>query len=122
MLDCIEIAPDTDARASVIWLHGLGADGIDFVPVVDELGLPADHGIRFVFPNAPTRPVTVNNGMPMRACGSRFTRKTIWSRVVRVWPGWKPSARTTRCPFTAWECRWRAPIRWTATIWHDSPP
>ena len=67
MLDCIEIAPDTDARASVIWLHGLGADGNDFVPVVDELGLPADHGIRFVFPNAPTRPVTVNNGMPMRA-------------------------------------------------------
>jgi phospholipase/carboxylesterase len=67
MLDCIEIEPKTTARASVIWLHGLGADGNDFVPIVDELGLGADHGIRFVFPNAKTRPVTINNGMTMRA-------------------------------------------------------
>ncbi|MES1941630.1 carboxylesterase [Salinisphaera sp. T5B8] len=67
MLDCIEIEPKTSARASVIWLHGLGADGNDFVPIVDELGLGADHGIRFVFPNAKTRPVTINNGMAMRA-------------------------------------------------------
>lgn len=67
MLDCIEIEPKTSARASVIWLHGLGADGNDFVPIVDELGLGADHGIRFVFPNAKTRPVTINNGMSMRA-------------------------------------------------------
>ncbi|GAB3672819.1 alpha/beta hydrolase [Salinisphaera aquimarina] len=67
MLDCIEIEPRSEATASVIWLHGLGADGNDFVPIVEELGLPADHGIRFVFPNAPVRPVTINNGMPMRA-------------------------------------------------------
>ncbi|ERJ20317.1 phospholipase/Carboxylesterase [Salinisphaera shabanensis T35B1] len=67
MLDCIEIEPKTTARASVIWLHGLGADGNDFVPIVDELGLGADHGIRFVFPNAKPRPVTINNGMTMRA-------------------------------------------------------
>ena len=67
MLDCIEIEPKTSARASVIWLHGLGADGNDFVPIVDELGLGTDHGIRFVFPNAKTRPVTINNGMAMRA-------------------------------------------------------
>ena len=67
MLDCIEIEPKTTARASVIWLHGLGADGNDFVPIVDELGLGTDHGIRFVFPNAKTRPVTINNGMAMRA-------------------------------------------------------
>ncbi|MBS63286.1 dienelactone hydrolase family protein [Salinisphaera sp.] len=67
MLDCIEIEPKTTARASVIWLHGLGADGNDFVPIVDELGLGADHGVRFVFPNAKTRPVTINNGMSMRA-------------------------------------------------------
>lgn len=67
MLDCIEIEPQAAATASVIWLHGLGADGNDFVPIVEELGLPAGHGIRFVFPNAPVRPVTVNNGMAMRA-------------------------------------------------------
>ena len=67
MLDCIEIEPKTTARASVIWLHGLGADGNDFVPIVDELGLGADHGIRFVFPNAKPRPVTINNGMTIRA-------------------------------------------------------
>jgi len=54
-------------RASVIWLHGLGADGHDFVPIVPELGLPPEHGIRFVFPHAPVRPVTLNGGMAMRA-------------------------------------------------------
>lgn len=69
MLDCIEIEPGggAGATASVIWLHGLGADGNDFVPIVDELGLGADHGVRFVFPNAPVRPVAINNGMSMRA-------------------------------------------------------
>lgn len=67
MLDCIEIEPKSTATASVIWLHGLGADGNDFVPVVDELGLDAGHAVRFVFPNAPVRPVTINNGMSMRA-------------------------------------------------------
>lgn len=67
MLDCIEIEPDSAADAAVIWLHGLGADGNDFVPVVDELGLPDNHGVRFVFPNAPARPVTINGGMVMRA-------------------------------------------------------
>lgn len=67
MLDCIEIEPQSPASASVIWLHGLGADGNDFVPIVDELGLGANHDVRFVFPNAPVRPVTINNGMPMRA-------------------------------------------------------
>lgn len=57
-------APHT---ASVIWLHGLGADGSDFVPLVPELRLPGVPGIRFVFPHAPVRPVTLNNGLPMRA-------------------------------------------------------
>jgi phospholipase/carboxylesterase len=55
------------ADAAVIWLHGLGADGHDFVPIVGELPLPAGHGTRFVFPHAPVRPVTINGGMPMRA-------------------------------------------------------
>src|SRR5690554_1614280 len=53
------------ANACVIWLHGLGADRYDFVPVVKALELPADHRVRFIFPQAPTRPVTINNGFPM---------------------------------------------------------
>ena len=52
-----------DAAGSVIWLHGLGADGHDFSPLVPQLGLP----LRYVFPHAPVRPVTLNNGLPMRA-------------------------------------------------------
>src|SRR5262245_6396447 len=55
------------ARASVIWLHGLGADGHDFEPIVPELDLPREQSIRFIFPHAPIRPVTLNNGMRMRA-------------------------------------------------------
>ena len=62
--DAVVLAPATAAAASVIWLHGLGADGHDFVPIVPELGLPA---ARFVFPHAPVRPVTLNMGMRMRA-------------------------------------------------------
>ena len=61
------VQPSGEVRASVIWLHGLGADGHDFVPIVGELGLAADAGIRFIFPHAPVRPVTLNGGMPMRA-------------------------------------------------------
>lgn len=53
--------------ATVIWLHGLGADGNDFVPIVPHLGLREDHGIKFIFPHAPMRPVTLNMGMTMRA-------------------------------------------------------
>ena len=52
---------------SVIWLHGLGADGNDFAPIVPELVDPNWPAIRFVFPHAPVRPVTINNGVPMRA-------------------------------------------------------
>jgi len=63
-LDFIERAADDPARLAVIWLHGLGADGHDFEPVADELGLGA---VRFVFPHAPIRPVTINGGMAMRA-------------------------------------------------------
>ena len=55
------------ATASVIWLHGLGADGHDFEPIVPELQLPARMSVRFVFPHAPVRPVTINGGMSMRA-------------------------------------------------------
>ncbi len=55
------------ADAAVIWLHGLGADGHDFVSLLPELRLPASMAVRFVFPHAPVRPVTLNNGWPMRA-------------------------------------------------------
>jgi phospholipase/carboxylesterase len=66
-LDCVEINPPGRAKAAVIWLHGLGADGHDFEPIAAELGLPADLAVRFVFPHAPQRAVTVNFGMVMRA-------------------------------------------------------
>lgn len=56
-----------EARYCVIWLHGLGADGHDFEPIVQELNLPADLAIRFIFPHAPMMPVTINNGYVMRA-------------------------------------------------------
>lgn len=61
------VVEPSQATACVIWMHGLGADGHDFVPIVRELGLPKDAGLRFVFPHAPVRPVTLNGGMPMRA-------------------------------------------------------
>lgn len=63
----VTLEPAESAVASVILLHGLGADGWDFVPIVEELGLPATLPVRFVFPHAPLRPVTVNAGYVMRA-------------------------------------------------------
>jgi len=63
----ITLSPEIPAVASVILLHGLGADGHDFVPIAGELGLPDSLPVRFVFPHAPLRPVTVNNGYVMRA-------------------------------------------------------
>ncbi len=67
VLETIEIETGPRPAAAVIWLHGLGADGHDFEPIVPELGLPAAKPMRFVFPHAPVRPVTINNGMRMRA-------------------------------------------------------
>jgi phospholipase/carboxylesterase len=66
-LETIEIETGPRPAAAVIWLHGLGADAHDFEPVVPELRLPAAKPVRFVFPNAPQRPVTINLGMRMRA-------------------------------------------------------
>ena len=65
-LQAIEIETKPKPSHSIIWLHGLGADGNDFVPIVQELSLPP-LGIRFVFPHAPMRPVTINGGFVMRA-------------------------------------------------------
>lgn len=65
--DAVIIEPASRHRASVIWLHGLGADGHDFEPVAPELGLPAGAGARFIFPHAPFMAVTINGGQRMRA-------------------------------------------------------
>lgn len=67
LLDTIEIETSDNPTAAVIWMHGLGADGNDFVPIVGELDLTGCPGIRFVFPHAETMPVTINNGYVMRA-------------------------------------------------------
>src|SRR3954469_18185646 len=66
-LSHIELVTGADPVATVIWLHGLGADGWDFMPVVRELPLAEEMPVRFIFPHAPMREVTINNGMEMRA-------------------------------------------------------
>lgn len=65
--DAVVLNPGVAATSTVIWLHGLGADGFDFVPIVNELRLPATLATRFIFPHATPRPVTINNGFVMRA-------------------------------------------------------
>ncbi|MEM6709759.1 MAG: alpha/beta hydrolase [Pseudomonadota bacterium] len=67
LLECLELeaGPGETPVGTVIWMHGLGADATDFVPIIDMLELTAR--LRFVFPNAPVRPVTINGGMAMRA-------------------------------------------------------
>lgn len=72
--ECVEVETGALPKASVIWLHGLGADGHDFEPVVPELRLPASLPVRFVFPHAAMRPVTLNNGYVMRA----------WFDIVKI--------------------------------------
>jgi len=67
LLETIELETAPNPTAAVIWMHGLGADGNDFVPIVNEIDLSGAPGIRFIFPHAPTRPVTINNGYVMRA-------------------------------------------------------
>jgi phospholipase/carboxylesterase len=72
--EAVEIETGVNPVASIIWLHGLGADGHDFEPMVPELRLPADLPLRFIFPHAPVRPVTLNGGYPMRA----------WFDIVKI--------------------------------------
>src|ERR1700747_992224 len=74
LLDCVEVETGPEPKASVIWLHGLGADGHDFKPIVPELHLPPELPLRFIFPHAPVRPVTLNGGAPMRA----------WFDIVKI--------------------------------------
>lgn len=66
-LERITIEPKSPATSCVIWLHGLGDSGAGFAPIVPVLGLPENHGIRFVFPNAPEQAVTINQGYVMRS-------------------------------------------------------
>jgi phospholipase/carboxylesterase len=75
--ESIILNPAAPATATVIWLHGLGADGYDFVPIVEELKLPASLPVRFIFPHAQQRPVTINNGFTMRA----------WYDITGLGPG-----------------------------------
>ena len=74
-MQAVEINTGANPRVSVIWLHGLGADGHDFEPIVPELEL--DQPVRFVFPHAPVRAVTINQGMRMRA----------WYDILQFGPG-----------------------------------
>lgn len=67
LLPAVEIPAETDHKATIIWLHGLGDSGNGFAPIVPELKLAPELGIKFIFPHAPVRPVTINNGMEMRA-------------------------------------------------------
>jgi phospholipase/carboxylesterase len=67
LLEAVEIETGRNPTGAVIWLHGLGADGHDFAPIVPQLVGPDERPLRFVFPHAPVRPVTINGGMSMRA-------------------------------------------------------
>ena len=86
-LETVEISTGDDPLWSVIWLHGLGADGRDFEPIVPELDLP--QAVRFVFPHAPVRPVTINGGLPMRA----------WYDIVSLDRGAAEDEAKIRAPF-----------------------
>src|SRR5262249_19789059 len=106
-LEALEVETGPAPRAAVIWLHGLGADGHDFVPIVPELALPASLPVRFVFPHAPMRPVTINGGAVMRAwydivqaggdrreveAGVRQSQRSIEALIVRERARGIPSA------------------------------
>jgi len=84
--EALEVETGPAPRAAVIWLHGLGADGHDFVPIVPELALPASLPVRFVFPHAPMRPVSINGGAVMRA----------WYDIVEVGGAWREEAEGVR--------------------------
>jgi phospholipase/carboxylesterase len=91
ILPAVKIETGAAPTASVIWLHGLGADGHDFEPIVPELHLPPGLSLRFIFPHAPVRPVTMNGGRPMRAwfdlarIGVNQPRDVAGMRAARSW-------------------------------------
>ncbi|HTT10529.1 MAG TPA: dienelactone hydrolase family protein [Burkholderiaceae bacterium] len=85
LLDCVELQTRSDPAYTVLWLHGLGADGYDFVPVVRELELAGAPPVRYVFPHAPQIPVTINGGYVMRAwydiLGAEVDRREDEARI-----------------------------------------
>lgn len=83
LLETVEVVTRRNPEASVIWLHGLGADGHDFEPIVPELARGQERALRFVFPHAPVRPVTINGGYRMRAWYdiTGFDRQAIQDEV-----------------------------------------
>ena len=88
--DAIEINPPAAPRASIIWLHGLGADGNDFAPLVTQLGIVDALAVRVVLPHAPRRAITINNGMVMRAW---YDISAADFRATEDGPGIRASAR-----------------------------
>ena len=115
VLQAVEVETGPAPQASVIWLHGLGADGHDFEPIVPELKLPADLALRFVFPHAPVRPVTLNGGYPMRAwfdivktglnqrrdlAGMEASRQAVEALMARERERGIPAARTVLAGFS----------------------
>jgi phospholipase/carboxylesterase len=93
-LETVDVETGRDPVASVIWMHGLGADAHDFEPIVPEIARPLARPLRFVFPNAPVRPITVNSGFPMRAW---FDLKALGgSSIAPDEPGIRESAAAVR--------------------------
>ncbi|HEV2321538.1 MAG TPA: alpha/beta hydrolase-fold protein [Gammaproteobacteria bacterium] len=114
-LQTVEVETGPTPQASVIWLHGLGADGHDFEPIVPELRLPPALPLRFVFPHAPVRPVTLNGGYPMRAwfdivkiglnqrrdlAGMEASRQAVEALMARERERGIPAARTVLAGFS----------------------
>lgn len=93
LLSCVELEPAQPARCAVIWLHGLGADGHDFPPIIPELGLDPRVPVRFVFPHAPKIPVTINGGMVMRAW---YDIREFELRKMHDWTGVERSVANVR--------------------------
>jgi phospholipase/carboxylesterase len=115
LLDCVEHETGPQPTHSVIWLHGLGADGHDFAPIVPELQLPASLAVRFVFPHATIQPVTINGGMAMRSwydiltpnlvkredeTGIRISEQAIQALITRENARGIPSARIVLAGFS----------------------
>ena len=115
LLDCLEHETGTQPTHSVIWLHGLGADGHDFAPIVPELQLPASLAVRFVFPHATIQPVTINGGMAMRSwydiltpqlvkredeTGIRISERAIQALIARENARGIPSSRIVLAGFS----------------------
>ncbi len=115
LLDTVEIESAANPTVAIIWMHGLGADANDFVPIVKELDLNGCPGIRFVFPNAPTMPVTINGGYVMRSWydilgtdiakredenGLRISQKSIEQLIAREIARGIPSERIILAGFS----------------------